>query len=304
MHIIGAGTTGSKPQNDDVVRETNLESFARDVLYASQEVPVLVDFWAPWCGPCKQLTPILEKVVRAARGRVRLVKVNVDENPELAQQFRIQSIPTVYAFLAGQPVAGFAGAQPESQVRALVERLIGGPLAADVEEELKRGQQALAEGRADRALEAFSRVLEVEPERGEAYGGLVRALLALGRTEEARRRLDQAPQAVASHPAVSGARAALEIAREAGELPPVEELERRITADGDDFEARYHLATRLFLLGRFEEAFDQLLHIVRRDRSWREDGARKRLLAFFEALGPTHPATLQGRRKLSSLLFA
>ncbi len=305
MQIIGAARTPEAGAgSEDIIKDTNIESFARDVIYASREVPVLVDFWAPWCGPCKQLGPVLEKVVRAAKGKVRLVKVNVDDNPELAQQFRIQSIPTVYAFLGGQPVAGFAGAQPESQVRALVERLIGGPLAADVEAEVEAGRQALARGAAAEAAAHFRRALETEPENAEAYGGLARALLALGRVEDAKKHLEAAPAQIAGHAAITGVRAALRLAEEAGALPDAAELERRIAADPDDFEARYDLATQLFLRGDHEAAMEQLLYIVRRDRKWRDEAARKRLIEFFEALGPSHPATVAGRRKLSTILFA
>jgi len=306
MQIIGGRTTGSAQTSgqDDIVRDGSIETFARDVLYASQQVPVLVDFWAPWCGPCKQLAPVLEKVVRAAKGRVRLVKINVDENPEIAQQLRIQSIPTVYAFVGGQPVTGFAGAQPESQIRALVERLIGGPLAADLEGELEAGKQALARGDAEAAAAHFGRVLEEDPENAEAFGGMARALLALGERDEAKRLLDEAPAPVANHPAVAGARAALELAGEVPAGVDPADLERRIAADPDDFEARFQLANLLFLRGQYEAAMDHLLHIVKRDRKWRDDAARRQLLRFFDALGPSHPETVKGRRRLSAVLFA
>lgn len=306
MQIIGARTSGNGAvagREEQWIRDGSIETFAQDVLHASREVPVLVDFWAPWCGPCRQLGPLLEKLVRQARGRIRLVKINVDENPELAQQLRIQSIPTVYAFLGGQPVAGFAGAQPESQLRAFIERLIGGPLGADVESELVAGREALAAGRAAEALAHFRRVVEQDPERAEAWSGIVRAAVALGRLNEAERYLAEGTKVVGEK-ALAGARAAIGIAREAGELEPLEELERRVAANPDDFEARSRLATRLFLTGRFDEAFDQLLDIVRRDRSWKDDGARRQLLRFFEALGNDHPAVRKGRMKLSSLLFA
>ncbi len=303
MQILG-GAAAKPSEGDEIVKDGDLESFTRDVIYASQQVPVLVDFWAPWCGPCKQLAPVLEKVVRAAKGKVRLVKINIDENPEIAQQLRIQSVPTVYAFVGGQPVTGFAGAQPESQVRALVERLIGGPLAADVEAELAAGKAALGRGEAETAASHFGRVLEVEPENPEALGGIARALLSLGEREEARRLLEEVPKAIADHAAIAGARAALQLAEEAGELPDPAELEARIAADPDDFEARYRLATGLFLRGRYEAAMEHLLHIVRKDRSWRDDLARRQLLKFFDALGPSHPATLKGRRMLSTVLFA
>ncbi len=303
MQILG-GAAARPSEGDEIIKDGDIESFARDVIYASQQVPVLVDFWAPWCGPCKQLTPVLEKVVRAAKGKVRLVKINIDENPEIAQQLRIQSVPTVYAFVGGQPVTGFAGAQPESQVRALVERLAGGPLAADIEAELAAGKAALERGEAETAASHFSRILEEEPENPEALGGIARALLILGEREEARRLLEEVPKTLAGHAAIAGARAALQLAEEAGDLPDPAELEARIAADPDDFEARYQLATRLFLRGEYEAAMEHLLHIVKKDRSWRDDLARKQLLKFFDALGATHPATVKGRRMLSTVLFA
>lgn len=306
MQIIGgrAPEAAQTSGQDDVVKNGSIETFARDVLYASQQVPVLVDFWAPWCGPCKQLGPVLEKVVRAAKGRVRLVKINVDENPEIAQQLRIQSIPTVYAFVGGQPVTGFAGAQPESQIRALVERLIGGPLAADLDAELDAGKTALERGDAETAAAHFGRVLEEDPGNAEAFGGMARALLAMGEREEAKRLLDNAPAAIANHAAVAGARAALQLSEEVPAGVDPAELERRIAADPDDFEARFQLANLLFLRGRYEAAMDHLLHIVKRDRGWKDEAARRQLLKFFDALGPSHPETVKGRRKLSTVLFA
>jgi putative thioredoxin len=269
--------------------------------------PVLVDFWAPWCGPCKQLTPLLEKVVRAAKGKVRLVKINIDDNPELAQQLRIQSVPTVYAFMGGQPVTGFTGAQPESQVKALVDRLAGmarGPGADMVERGLEAAKAAAERGDWQTAAMLFEDILAEEPGQAEAIGGLARCQLNRGRRAEARKLLDGAPKEAQAHPAIAGARAALALAEEAGEIGDVATLVARVEGDGDDHDARYRLATALFLRGQVDAAMGHLLQIVRRDRSWRDDQARKQLVRFFEALGPKHPATLKGRRMLSTLLFA
>ena len=307
MELIGGmqAASGAAGAEAGWIKDGNLASFARDVIQESMRQPVLVDFWATWCGPCKQLTPILEKVVRQAGGKVKLVKIDIDKNPELAQQLRIQSVPTVYAFLHGQPVTGFAGAQPESQVKALVEKLMGAPLGpADAETQLAAAKAALDAGQLDEAAELFSAVLEQEEANPEALGGLARVLLAGGELEEAAALLQQVPANLASHAAISGARAALELAKEAGSLGDPTRLAARIESNPDDHDARYELATALFLRGQVESAIDHLCQIVKRDREWREDGARKQLVKFFDALGPTHPQTTKGRRLLSSVLFS
>ncbi len=299
-----AAKTKAASGDGDVVKDGSLETFAQDVIQASLTTPVLVDFWAPWCGPCKQLGPVLEKVVRAAQGKVKLVKINIDENPELAQQLRIQSVPTVYAFLGGQPVTGFVGAQPESQIKALIEKLVGEPLGADLAADLDAARQALERGEAKTAAAIYNAVLRADPENPEAIGGLARCLLATGQRTDAERLLDKAPKAQANHPAIAGARAAVQLAKEAGELGDPAQLQARLERDPDDHEARYQLATALFLRGQFEPAMEHLCRIVRKDRSWNDEAARKQLLKFFDALGPRHPATLKGRRMLSSVLFS
>ncbi|HET6467749.1 MAG TPA: thioredoxin [Geminicoccaceae bacterium] len=301
------GAVAPKPPAADaaIIKNGDIATFAEDVIYASQTVPVLVDFWAPWCGPCKQLTPVLEKVVKAAQGKVRLVKINIDENPELAQQLRIQSVPTVYAFVGGQPVTGFAGAQPESQIKALVERLIGaGAAVPAAAASLEAAQAAAAAGDTQGAAALFEEVLAEDPANPEAIGGLARCMLSLDQVDEARRLLDRAPKEQAGHPAITGARAAVALAQEAGELGDPTLLVARIEANPDDHGARYRLATLLFLRGQVDAAMDHLLQIVRRDRTWQDDQARKQLVKFFEALGPKHPATLKGRRMLSTVLFS
>jgi putative thioredoxin len=313
MAIIGAGgrtptTQTPTAAGDDVVKDGTITTFAQDVMQASQQVPVLVDFWAPWCGPCKQLTPTLEKVVRAAQGKVKLVKINIDENAELAQQLRIQSVPTVYAFWQGQPVTGFAGAQPESQIKQLVDKLIetagGGVAGEEGPSALEQAQALLEEGDFRTAAEVYSTLLQDEPEKPELIGGFARALLGLNRVDDARKVLDQAPANVSQHAEITGARAAVDLAESAGKVRDPQIVEEDLKRDPDDHAARMELANGLFLRGQPDAAIEQLLTIVKRDRSWNEDAARKRLLTFFEALGHTHPLTVQGRRKLSSLLFS
>jgi putative thioredoxin len=288
----------------DLIKDTTTQAFRQDVMAESMKQPVLVDFWAPWCGPCKQLTPVIEKAVKAAGGKVKLVKMNIDEHPQIAGQLGIQSIPAVIAFQRGQPVDGFMGALPESQVKGFIERLVG-PVGPSAAEDLLAEADALAsEGDAAGAAELYAAVLSQDPENVAAVAALAKLHVDLGDLEGARRFLAMAPAAKANDPAVAGARAAIELAEQAASLGDLASLQRRVEADPLDHQARFDLAVGLAARGRRQDAVDHLLEIVRRDRTWNEDGARKQLVQFFEAWGPTDEMTVAGRRRLSSLLFA
>jgi putative thioredoxin len=305
MDIIGKP---ARPAEGDAVKDSNMATFVADVIQASMKVPVVVDFWAPWCGPCRQLGPLIEKIVRGTGGKVKLVKVNIDEpqNQPLAQQLRIQSIPAVYAFHRGQPVDGFVGALPESQIKQFVERLAGDRLAPDPLDQLvEHGKAALAENNPDAAIQAFSTALQTDPGVPAAVAGLTRAYLAKGDLRRARKTLDQAPPAIANEAEVAAAKTALTLAEEAGAASGrLAELEAKVAADGADLQARFDLALAQVGAGRREEAVDNLLGIVRRNRSWNDDAARKQLIKLFEAFGPTDPLTVDARRRLSSILFS
>ncbi|MFA6264324.1 MAG: thioredoxin [Pseudolabrys sp.] len=289
---------------EGVIKDTTTQGFMKDVIEASKTQPVLVDFWATWCGPCKQLTPILEKVVTAAKGKVKLVKMDIDKNPEIPGQMGIQSIPAVIAFVNGQPVDGFMGALPESQVVAFLERVTKGEIKDEGEDLLKSAEAALADGDAAAAADIYAQMLAQDSSNIVALAGLARCYVATGNFEQAKKTLAMIPEAKQSDAAVAAARAALDLAMQAEAAGPVDELQKKVDADPLDHQARADLAAALNAAGKRMEAADQLLAIVKRDRKWNEDGARKQLVQLFEAWGATDPATLEGRKKLSSLLFA
>jgi putative thioredoxin len=301
---------GDKPQAapapgaGDLIKDVTEASFMADVIEASQTVPVIVDFWATWCGPCKTLTPLLESAVKAAKGKVVLAKVDVDQNQRIAAQLRIQSIPTVYAFWQGQPVDGFQGAVPGSEIKAFIERVAA--LAGDggLADALEAAEAMLAEGAVVDAAETFAAILGEDPANGAAYGGLIRSHLALGEIDQAQALADAASPEVTKAKEVEAARAQIELARQAANAGPETELRAAVAADENDHQARFDLALALHANGKVDEAVDQLLDLFRRDREWHDGAAKAQLMTIFEALKATDPIVLKGRRRLSSMIFA
>lgn len=300
---MGGTAKVSGAADSALIKDTTTAGFRQDVIAESAKQPVLVDFWAPWCGPCKQLTPVIEKVVKAAAGKVRLVKMNIDDHPEIAGQLGIQSIPAVIAFSKGRPVDGFMGALPESQVKAFIERVAGPVGPAPTVEMLKQADELLAAGDLAGAAEGYAGVLAHEPENLPAVAGLARVQMEAGSLDQARRILESVPEAKRADAAIAGVLAKLELAERAASLGDLAGLEQRIAADPADHQARYDLAVALNGKGFRGEAADHLLEIIRRDRTWNDDGARKQLLQFFEAWGPMDEVTNAARRKLSAYLF-
>ena len=300
------GTTTAPPAApaDGLIADTTTQGFVKDVIEESKRQPVLVDFWAPWCGPCKQLTPVLEKVVRAAKGKAKLVKMNIDEHPAIPGQMGIQSIPAVIAFVDGKPIDGFMGALPESQVTAFMERLIKDRVGGDEKDQIKEADEALAAKDVTRAADLYARILAKDGANIPALAGLARCYVTTGALDQAKQTLAMVPEGKRADPAVAAAQAALDLAQQAKAVGPISELEAKVAANPADPQPRFDLAIALNAQGKREAAVEQLLEIIKRDRKWNDDAARKQLMQFFDAWGATDEATVSGRRRLSSILFA
>ena len=299
--LIGAAMSGD---TGDLIKDTTTQNFVEDVITASQEVPVIVDFWAPWCGPCKQLGPAIEKAVTEAAGAVKLVKLNIDEHPEIAQQMRIQSIPAVFAFKDGQPVDGFVGAVPDSEIKAFLKRLVGDIGPSPIEQALEQAAAAAESGDLGAAANIYGQILKQDTGNPDALSGLAKCYIERGDLERATQTLAMVPPEHAQHASITAAQAALSLAEEVGDVGDVEELRKQVQADPADHQARFDLALALTGAGEHEAAMDELLEIVKRNREWNEQAARKQLIKLFDVIGDTHELTIAGRRKLSSILFS
>jgi putative thioredoxin len=305
--VIEQGNGAAAPVAADLIKETTTQTFVKDVIEESRRQPVLIDFWAPWCGPCRQLTPLLEKVVRNAKGKVKLVKMNIDEHPAIPGQMGIQSIPAVIAFVNGQPADGFMGAVPESQVNAFIEKLTKGmaaPGEPNIAEILQEAEAVLAEGDPAGAAQIYAEVLALEASNVAALAGLAKCYVATGAIDQAKQTLAMVPEAKRNDAAVKAVQAAIDLAEQAQSVGPVGELEQKVAANPLDHQARFDLATALNAMGKRGEATAQLLDIIKRDRKWNDDGARKQLVQFFEAWGGADEATIEGRKRLSTILFS
>lgn len=302
--MLEFGKTQDAVPEADLIRDVSEATFMAEVVEASREVPVIVDFWAPWCGPCKTLGPILEAAVTDARGKVRMAKINVDENQGIAGQLQVQSIPTVMAFFDGKPVDGFQGAQSAGQVKAFVDRVaaLGGD--GGLADAIEAAELMLTEGAAEDAAETFAAILEEEPASALAYGGLMRAKLTLGAEAEVEALLAAVPDAIAKAAEIEAVRAQIALAKQAANAGPVADLQALVASDPANHQARFDLAQALYATGEVEAAVDELLDLFRRDREWNEGAAKAQLFTIFDALKPQDPIVLKGRRRLSSMIFA
>jgi putative thioredoxin len=309
--MSGSASYGAAPAaaagDASYIKDTSTAGFTKDVLEESRHQPVLVDFWAPWCGPCKQLTPVIEKVVNEGQGRVKLVKMNIDDHPTIPGQLGIQSIPAVIAFVDGRPIDGFMGAVPESQIREFIEKVAGPPgadQAAEIESALVEAEALLTGGDIQNAAQLYGAVLQADPENAKAAAGMMQCLVAMGDTDRASQMLASIPEELAKDPAIQAVAKKLEQIEEARKLGDPVALERELAANPDDHAARLKLAKILNVQGDREKAAEHLLAIMRKDRTFDDDGARRQLLEFFEVWGPKDPATISARRRLSSILFS